>query len=139
MTRQSLYSAGYRMRHLPLIVVMFALGLLFATATATAQQPVAEASTGSAAEGSAVAQGYSVEELSEQGFRPAESARPGDTVAGGPLLVAAYALFWGMVVTYVGMLIRRQSATGKALQQLQSRLNDVEDRLQSAEARNRNS
>ena len=40
-----------------------------------------------------------------------------------------------MVVTYVGMLIRRQTTTSKALQQLNSRLNDVEDRLQSAETR----
>ena len=139
MTRQSFFSAGYRMRHMSVLVVVFAFGLLLGTATATAQQPVPEASTGPTAEGSAVAQGYSVEELSEQGFRPAESVRPGDTVAGGPLLVAAYALFWGMVVTYVGMLIRRQTATSKALQQVQSRLNDVEDKLQRAEARNRNS
>lgn len=124
------------MRHLTAVFVAFALAFGLCVATATAQQPVADEASGApAVEGSLAAQGYSVEQLSEQGFRPAESTRPGDTVAGAPLLLAAYALFWGMVVTYVGMLIRRQTTTSKALQQLNSRLHDVEDRLQSAETR----
>lgn len=123
------------MRNSIAVFVALAFGLFLFTSAVSAQQPSTEASGAPAMEGSVAAQGYSAEQLSEQGFRPADSTRPGDTVAGGPLLVAAYALFWGMVVTYVGMLIRRQTATSKALQQLNSRLNDVEDRLQSAETR----
>jgi hypothetical protein len=139
MMRSSLHPAGSSMRRSTFLLVALALTIVLAATSASAQEPSAEGSSPSVADGSAASTGYSVEELSEQGFRPAESARPGDTVAGGPLLVAAYALFWGMVVTYVGMLIRRQSATTRALQQLSSRLNDIDDRLQSAEARNRKS
>ena len=136
MTRTSSLAAGLLMRHSTAVFVAFAFAFGLSLATATAQQPAADEASGvPAVEGSVAAQGYSVEQLSEQGFRPAESTRPGDTVAGAPLLLAAYALFWGMVVTYVGMLIRRQTTTSKALQQLNSRLNDVEDRLQSAETR----
>jgi len=135
MTRTSFLTAGLLMRNSMSVFVALAFGLFLFTSAVSAQQPSTEASGAPAMEGSVATQGYSVEQLSEQGFRPADSTRPGDTVAGGPLLVAAYALFWGMVVTYVGMLIRRQTATSKALQQLNSRLNDVEDRLQSAETR----
>lgn len=139
MMRNSLHPAGSSMRRSTFLTAAFAITIVLAASSALAQEPGGEGSSPSVAEGSAASNGYSVEELSEQGFRPAESTRPGDTVAGGPLLVAAYALFWGMVVTYVGMLIRRQSATTRALQQLSSRLNDIDDRLQSAEARNRKS
>jgi CcmD family protein len=77
----------------------------------------------SAQEGSgAVAAPYRAEVLSEEGFRPADQTRPGDQVAGAPLMVAAYAVIWALVLGYVVHLTRRQQAVARELRELADRL-----------------
>ncbi len=70
--------------------------------------------------------GYSQQELSEQGFVAADSVRPGDTVSGGALLVAAYALIWSLAVLYVVWLARRHSQNVRRMLEIDRRLERME-------------
>lgn len=87
-----------------------------------AQEPEAE-------EGSApvpASAGYSQQELSEQGFVAADNVRPGDTVSGGALLVAAYALIWSLAVLYVVWLARRHAQNVRRMLDISRRLERME-------------
>lgn len=72
------------------------------------------------------ATGYSQQDLSEQGFRAADTTRPGDTVSGGALLVAAYGLIWTLAVVYIVWLTRRHTQNTQRIQDLARRLERLE-------------
>ncbi|TVQ95289.1 MAG: hypothetical protein EA398_18005 [Deltaproteobacteria bacterium] len=72
---------------------------------------------------------YTRAALERDGFVAASEVREGDLVPGGPLLFAAYLVFFTLLLLYVLMLVRRQRAVATDLQGLQRRIEEVEDRL----------
>jgi len=104
--------------------LLLALGLLFA-APVLAQD--AEGST-DAAYGASEG-----ESLSESGFQAASGTRAGDEVPGGLLMLAAYGVAAGLLMTYVIVLVRRQRAVGDELDQLRRRMGELDDRLEDLE------
>jgi hypothetical protein len=94
-----------------LVVVPAAAGAQEASGEAPAAEP---------------ATGYSQQDLSNQGFRAADTTRPGDTVSGGALLVAAYGLIWTLAVVYIVWLTRRHTQNSQRIQDLARRLERLE-------------
>lgn len=76
--------------------------------------------------------GYSSETLSRDGFVAASEVRIGDQVPGGPLLLAAYLVFFALLLFYVVMLVRRQRGVAADLAALRGRIEQVEDRIEVA-------
>jgi hypothetical protein len=107
-----------------LVCATSALVCLGSTAHAQEPEQQSDETEGSAAEPAQT--GYSQQELSEQGFVAAESVRPGDTVPGGALLVAAYALIWSLAILYVVLLARRHAQNVRKMAEISGRLDRLE-------------
>lgn len=68
---------------------------------------------------------YSADALSAQGFVAVESGM-GESVSGGPLLLAAYAVFLLMIGGYLVAVSRRQAAVVADMDALRRRVADID-------------
>ena len=104
------------------------VGSLFAVCVVTVSA-LAHAQAGS---GASAASGYSADALSRQGFVAVESGM-GESIAGGPLMLAAYAVFALMIGGYLVAVARRQAAVVADMDALRRRVADIDADLEQIE------
>lgn len=105
-----------------IVASSFVALVLTSSAVATAQSGAGAAPSG----------GYSADELSRQGFVAVESGL-GESIAGGPLMLAAYAVFLLMIGGYLLAVSRRQAVIVADMDALRRRVADIDADLDAIE------